>query len=379
MKRTVLIFKDNILPPSETFILAQGEGLERFRAFYVGAKKVKGIAVPLERALFINNGGRLGRCREILFKMFDWVSSAQLETLRRLGPSLIHAHFGPDGVLAQPLAKALRLPLVVTFHGYDATTKEDFAKKSFYKHRKYLRKRQGLIEGAAKFIAVSEFIKHKIMEQGFPEHKILVHYIGIDIANFQPTAGEAREPVVLFVGRLVEKKGCSYLIRAMREVQASFPEVELVVIGDGPLRAELEAEAEKTLGRYRFLGTQPPDQVRQWMNRATIFSVPSITAESGDAEGFGMVFAEAQAMGLPVASFASGGIPEAVAHGETGLLAPEGDVAGLAGNLLRLLSDEKLWSAMSNQGQQRVRERFHLTRQTRLLEEIYQGVLSDKT
>jgi len=113
------------------------------------------------------------------------------------------------------------------------------------------------------------------------------------------------------------------------------------------------------------------------MNRARVFCVPSVRAASGDGEGFGMVFAEAQAMGLPVASFSSGGVPEAVLHGETGLLAAEGDWRALARNILALLEDENLWRKMSEAGQRRVREVFDLTKQTAKLEETYRSLLKD--
>jgi len=89
-------------------------------------------------------------------------------------------------------------------------------------------------------------------------------------------------------------------------------------------------------------------------------------------EGFGMVFAEAQAMGLPVVSFSSGGIPEAVADGETGLLATESDSKRLAACILRLLEDEELWQRFSQKGQERVRTIFNLKEQTRALESIYE-------
>jgi len=111
--------------------------------------------------------------------------------------------------------------------------------------------------------------------------------------------------------------------------------------------------------------------VRLWMQQAKIFCVPSITAKSGDSEGFGLVFAEAQAMGLPVVSFASGGIPEAIAHGETGFLAAEQDSEKLVAYILSLLEDQELWQKFSQKGQERVRTLFNLHHQTRALESIY--------
>ena len=161
----------------------------------------------------------------------------------------------------------------------------------------------------------------------------------------------------------------------MGKVQQSHPDAELVILGDGPLRARLEAQAG-SLGRVRFLGAVSPDEVKDWMARSRVLSVPSVRAASGDAEGFGMVFAEANALGLPVASFASGGIVESVAHEETGLLAAERDWETLAHNISKLLADSALWDRMSRAGVKRVRDRFDLTTQTRKLEDLYDEVLS---
>jgi glycosyltransferase involved in cell wall biosynthesis len=95
-------------------------------------------------------------------------------------------------------------------------------------------------------------------------------------------------------------------------------------------------------------------------------------------EAFGMVFAEAQAMGLPVASFASGGIPEAVKHKETGLLAPEGDWRKLAENINLLLENRDLWDSFSEEGMRYVRENFDVKSQSKKLESIYDKVLNKK-
>jgi colanic acid/amylovoran biosynthesis glycosyltransferase len=146
--------------------------------------------------------------------------------------TIIHAHFGLDGVLALPLAKQLNIPLIVTFHGYYATANlGEIVKKNWWEYGQdylsrrgqffrelYLRKRSQLFEEADCFIAVSEFIKNKLTAQGCPENKIKVHYIGIDSDKFTPDSQINRENIVLFVGRLVEKKGCEYLIRAIAQV-----------------------------------------------------------------------------------------------------------------------------------------------------------------
>jgi glycosyltransferase involved in cell wall biosynthesis len=150
----------------------------------------------------------------------------------------------------------------------------------------------------------------------------------------------------------------------------------LIVIGDGPLRKDCEKLSAALLTRYRFLGSQPADVVQKWMALATVFCVPSMVAPSGDAEGFGIVFIEAQAMGLPVVSTKSGGIPEAVEDGHTGLLVEERDQPGLSEAILMLLQDELLWQRFSVAGRKRVLERFNLARQTERLEEMLAGLPS---
>ena len=177
---------------------------------------------------------------------------------------------------------------------------------------------------------------------------------------------------MVFVGRLVEKKGCEYLIRAMASAAVELGDAELVIIGDGPLRASLETLAKETLPRCRFLGVQTPAQVRGWLARARLFSVPSVEARSGDSEGLGMVFLEAQSMGVPVVSFRHGGISEAVEHGRTGLLSAERDWRGLAASIVELFKDAGRWQCLAAAARQRTVARFDLARQTRTLEAIYE-------
>jgi glycosyltransferase involved in cell wall biosynthesis len=234
--------------------------------------------------------------------------------------------------------------------------------------RLYLQRRSELFSRADLFVCVSEFIRDKAIERGYPKEKLFVHSIGIDLDHFHPNECEHREQMVLFVGRLVEKKGCIHLIRAMETVLQSAPDTRLVVIGDGPLRQQLQKTAKSLLpGHHLFLGAQPTSVIYPWLRRAKVFSVPSVTAANGDAEGLGMVFCEAQAMGVPVVSFASGGIAEAVLHGSTGFLLPEHDEKQLAEKICLLLQDRALWSEMSLRGRKHMAIRFDIKTQTKTI------------
>ncbi|HEX6980384.1 MAG TPA: glycosyltransferase [Alphaproteobacteria bacterium] len=372
----VLIYRDHILRYSEIWVRLQGESLRDFRAYYAGSKRIHHLDTPADRTFVINGGGLVGRAAEAAFKATG--RSPRLERwARSIRPVLVHAHFGLDGVLLRQFARRLGVPLVTTFHGYDVMTYDSYASRAFYLHRKFVRERKLLARDGALFIAVSKYIRGLLLDLGFPDSRIAVHYIGVDVRFFTPDPAIPREPIVLFVARLEPQKGCDYLIRAMAEVQKAYPEAELVVIGEGCERAALEAHAREVLRRFRFLGIRSQDEIKAWLNRAMVFAVPSLRIESGHGEAFGLVFAEAQAMGVPVVSFASGGVPEAVAHGRTGFLSPERDWRGLAESIARLLSDPQLWTSMSRAGRQRTRELFDLAAQTRLLEDLYRTALRE--
>jgi glycosyltransferase involved in cell wall biosynthesis len=296
------------------------------------------------------------------------------QRLRELNPSIIHAHFAVDAVQALPIADALGLPLVVSLHGFDVTSSDESHRKS-YSGRHYLAHRAKLFARTSAFLCVSKSIQETALRAGFPEEKLHLHYTGVDCERFRPAPIERDPKLVLFVGRLVEKKGCEYLLRAMALVQQQDAKARLDIIGDGPLRSDLEALA-KALGiRARFRGMLDPEEVQSSMSCARVLCNPSVTAASGDIEGFGMVFAEAQAVGTPVVSFAHAAIPEAVSHGVTGLLCPERSVEPLAEAILTFLNDDSFWFGASQYAANWVRDHFDIARQTRKLETIYDGCL----
>lgn len=370
----IIIFSSLLLPPSQTFIRDPAEKLERFRAYYVGSRLVHGLNLPLERTLVVNKGSFMGKVEEQFFKISGFAPRVY-QKIQQLEPVLIHAQFGLSGTLILPWIQSLRIPLIVHYRGADATIEEETSRYASLNHWIYFQRKEALKRETRLFLTVSKFIKNKLLEQGFPAKKVVSHYHGVDLQQFQFDRNLPREPVVLFVGRLTEKKGCEYLIQAMAQVQSQLPEVELVVIGDGPLKPSLETLAAKLLRRYQFLGFQPPNVVKSWMNRSRLLATPSITAGDGDSEGLPNVVLEAQAMGLPVVSTTHAGIPEAVIHGETGFLTQERDVEGLAKYSEKLLQDSELWQSFSTQGRNHVETNFDRTKQTRVLENIYEAVL----
>jgi len=372
----VLVYRSQLLGPSETFIQSQAAFMEKFRAFFVGRSRVPGIELPAGSLWVANQGGRFGKLQDMRFRILGPGAECR-SRLRALKPRIVHGHFAPDSCEAIPLASALRIPLIVTFHGFDATL-TDAALGQTRQGRRYLRGLPALRKKTDLFLAVSEFIARRAaLQRGIPAERIRVHYIGVDTEKFRPPVAPKRQQQVLFVGRLVEKKGCGFLIKALELVQRELPEAELIVIGDGPLRQELENEARRTLKKYRFMGVQKSSVVQSQMQEAALLCVPSVTASDGDSEGLPIAVYEAQASGLAVAAFASAGIPEAITQGETGFLAPERDWKQLGEYLALLLKNAELRDRFSRAAREQIERKFNIRKQTATLERIYQEVIED--
>jgi glycosyltransferase involved in cell wall biosynthesis len=369
-KRSVLVFRKRLLPYSETFIAAQGTALRSLEPVFVGFTRERGGYDYLgdTQVLLHSELARSAPLSRTLMRLSGRVSPRWLRAMASTDPALLHAHFGRDALAALPIVDRLRIPLVATFWGFDITMKE--------MRSRYVRNRPRVFARAAVVIACSRFIREQLIAKSCPPEKIVVHHVGIDIDKFAPAPDQPREPRVLFVGRLVPKKGVEHLIRAMAAIQDRHPDAELVVAGDGPLHEELEQFAASQLRNFRFVGRQNPSQVRSLMISSQVSCVPSVVAPSGDAEGLPLVVLESMAMSLPVISFAPGGVTDAIVDGETGFLAPERDESALAAHLDRALGDPELCRHMGDAGRARVQEHFNLRKQTAELEDIYKEVLA---
>lgn len=368
----VALLRHQLFLPSEVFISEQARALRKFAPLLVGRVLAGRPSDGLR--YYVPNAGPLAQLHYVL-RRDPKLFLAELAARR---PVLIHAHFGVEAVYGMEIADRLGVPLVTTFHGFDATLKP----RELLASRKaswiqYLVKRADLTRRGALFIGVSRFVLERLERLGFPAERTRLHYIGVDAASFEQRGARPDETILLHVARLVEKKGTAYLLDAFARLAPKHPDTTLVVIGAGPLQDKLARRAAelKIASRVRWLGAVAHDEVRAWLKRAAVFCLPSCTAASGDSEGLGQALLEAAASGVPVVATRHGGIPEAVEDGSTGYLVRERDAAGLAAALDVLLSSESLRQLFGDAARRFARERFDLHRQTRGLERLYEEVL----
>ncbi len=230
---------------------------------------------------------------------------------------------------------------------------------------------------ADRIICVSETIRQLAVERGLPATKCKVMHLGIPVERFADAREKAhpQRARLLFVGRLVEKKGLSFLLEALARLRSGGTMVDLQVVGDGPQRASLEAQSRALGISASFVGAQPRIRVIEELRRAWAFAMPSIRASDGDSEGLPIVFLEAQAAGVPVIAFDNGPAREAVLNGRTALLTPEGDIDLLARSIGRLMADTRLREQMSICAVDHVERRFDLRQRTAVLEDLYDDVV----
>lgn len=354
---TVVIWRSALLPASETFVRNHGAHLRRWTPAYLGAFRVDSpLALPSDVIAMDRGFARLrltGR------------SPRLVQALAGLRPQVVHAHFGGDGWLVSAAAAQVGVPLIVTLHGHDVTRQPDAPGLRGRRHRRNLRTVFGR---AAVLLAVSGHIRDKALALGADPEKVRVHHTGVPIPP-RPAATPKKWDVA-FVGRFVAKKGVDDLLTAL----STMDRPKALLIGDGPQFSMLREQAARLGVDATFTGGQTPAQVRDHLAASRVLAAPSRTAPDGDSEGLPTTILEAAALGLPVVATRHSGIPEAVVHGETGLLGAEGDPAGLAANLRLLLADDEARARFGAQGRARAVSRFDLTTQSERLEALYDEV-----
>lgn len=257
---------------------------------------------------------------------------------------IVHAHWLiPQGIVQSFFEK----PYIVTGHGGDVTS----LNKGIFRRLKIK-----CLKRAKYVTVVSEHLKNKIQELVLEIQPDVIP-MGVDISKFgrqyrkENYFNQGDRKVVLFVGRLAEKKGVKYLIEAMKNINAL-----LVVVGDGPLREDLKKQAFEIEEKVLFLGAKTHEELKVIYASADIFVCPSITAKDGDQEGFGLVMLEAMASGLPVVASNSGGITQLIVDEVNGLLCKEKCVDEIADKVKNVLDNKELQNKIINNMKNTLRE-----------------------
>ena len=282
--------------------------------------------------------------------------------------AVVHAQFGPVANDFRFVAPSLGVPLVVSFYGYDFSLWP--AQHGFDAYRE-------LFDVATAVTALSEYLARRLVELGCPPEKVVRLNIGIDVDRFEFRVPQPEAEVrALTVGRLVAKKGMADTITAVAAARAAGAPLQLEIIGDGPLRGELEALASRLgVGELvTFYGARDSAFVRDAMRRSHLFVLASRTSPEGDEEGTPVVLMEAMAAGLPVISTRHSGIPEMVRDGTSGLLVDEGDVDGLAACLTRLAAAPEAWAPLAEAARRYVEAHHDLPAVTGQLLRLYESV-----
>lgn len=378
--RPIGIFRLRYPVVSETFIHDQAAALTRHRPTIITRSWLRD-QVESETDVIVVGGQARGAPGRLVRAAYVATGSPRLFGPRHAWPplALVHAHFGPDGTYAAPLARYLGVPLITTFHGWDVTLPANaYLGRLSLTTWRYMARSAALRQHGAAFIAVSDYIRERLLALGYPAERVVRLYVGVDIDRFRPSRDRRSERFILSVARHTAQKGIDTLIRAFARISHRFRDVELIQVGTGPLTPALHQLAERhgVADRVRFAGALPHDGVHALMARASVVALTSQTPPNGQQEALGLVLNEAGACAVPVVATRHGGIPEAVRHGETGLLADERDDRAIADALETILSDSALALRMGECGRAFVGDVFNLRSQTAALEDLYERVIA---
>lgn len=273
--------------------------------------------------------------------------------LRDLPVLRLHAHWATHPTLAaRVIGELTGLPYGFTSHAHD-----------IYGPNPALRDKLAHADLA---VTISDFNRDLLLRRfGAAADHVRVVRCGVDRAAFRPTPARPSPltPLrLLCVASLTEYKGHRHLLDALTVLRAEGVPVECVLVGDGPLRADLEAQVERLGlgGQVVFAGRRPAPEVRRRLVECDVFVLPSVLAPGGMMEGIPVALMEALASGRPAVASRLSGIPELVVDRQTGLTVPPGDAPALAAALLELHRDEALRARLSEAGPRRVAEDFDL-------------------
>lgn len=359
MKKTLAIFSPNEITYSETFIQAHKKLPYNIRYYYGGKLPVKAEFNPN----LIDFSLRERIEKKITQHGFNLREYALMNSLKKENVDCVLAEYGPTACATLKVVSFLKIPLVVHFHGFDASHKETI--KTY--RDQYLQ----VFDYASAIIAVSKKMKTDLICLGCDEKKITISSCGPDSLYFKNNPGYNNQSF-LTIGRFVEKKSPFATILAFKKVTEKYPDAKLFMVGDGELHSSCEVLARvlRIENNIEFKGIQNKEYIKILFEESIAFIQHSVVAESGDSEGTPVAVLEAQAAALPVIGTFHAGIPDIVINNETGLLVEENDIAGTATNMIRILSENGLAKKLGEKGRERVFKNFTLEMHLKSLEKI---------
>lgn len=277
---------------------------------------------------------------------------------------LVLAEYGPSGVEMVEICKALKIPLIVHFHGFDAYRKDVLSS--------YGNQYPAMFKMATAIVAVSKHMVNQLRQLGCPDEKLYYIPYGIDIETFHMNGPNERKKRFVACGRFVSKKGPQLTIKAFAKVYQHDPEVTLTMIGDGELLSECKQLAID-LGikeSITFTGALTQKQIATIFAESFAFLQHSIVDENNDSEGTPLAIMEAGAAGLPVVSTIHAGIPDIIENGVNGYLVAEKDIDAMADKMIDLLSNNSTAREMGWQLQQKIRNHYSMERYITQLKEL---------
>lgn len=297
----------------------------------------------------------LPRLRRLLYRgLRKWTGSyaGYGRVVKEVGAVVLHAHFGQEGFRCLTAQRSAGIPMATRFYGLDVSL--------LPKRRLWHKRFQRLFSEGQLFLAEGPRMAEALETLGCDSNKVEIQCLGVDLQRIRHRSeadGVARGPIVMTYASFREKKGLVYGLRAVRRILDKYADLRVRMVGDGPLRDEIEAEIRRLdLGnRVDLLGMQPHSVCLEELRRATVLLHPSVTAADGDTEGGAPVaLLEAMASGLPVVSSFHADIPSVVPNERCGLLFDERDVEGLAEGLDAILESRSLRDAMGEAGRAHV-------------------------
>jgi colanic acid/amylovoran biosynthesis glycosyltransferase len=284
-------------------------------------------------------------------------------SLRREKVDCVLAEYGPTGVGVLNICRTLNLPLLVHFHGYDAS-----------KHQileQYKTAYEDMFRYASAVIVVSRTMQKKIEELGCPAEKIWYSPCGPHEMFLNINPGFAKK-LFISLGRFVDKKAHYYTLLAFKAVLDIHPDARLVIAGDGILLNTCVnlMRALKMEHAVSFPGVITPDEFAAYLTAACAYVQHSITALDGDMEGTPVSVMEASAAGVPVISTRHAGIPDVIIEGETGLLVDEHDVEGMSKHMLKILEDIEFAKNLGARGKRFISENFSREKHLGLISQV---------